>query len=161
MKPELKDKIVVVWLGGHAHDWLNNTEFNLYQDAAAARIIFNCGVPVVQLPCMGVVSAFATCGPELEYWLRGKNELCDYLVDATTTCAIEDGGLSTWTRAIWDVTAVAWLLDESFMFARLESSPMPEYNHYYSFDKTRHPIRYVYHIERDALFKDLFETLAK
>ena len=161
MKPELKDKIVIVWLGGHAHDWHTNVEFNLYQDVAGARIIFDCGVPLIQLPCMGVVSAFTTCGPELEYWLRGKNELCDYLVDATTAYALEVGGLSTWTRAIWDVTAVAWLLDETFMYDCLVPSPMPDYNHYYSFDKTRHPIRYVYHIERDALFKDLFETLAK
>ena len=161
MKPELKDKIVVIWLGGNSFDWHHNAEFNLYQDVASARIIFGCGVPVVQLPCMGVVSAFATSGPELEYWLRGKNELCDYLVDYTTQCAIEDGGLSTWTRVIWDVTAVAWLLDGNFMLDRIEPSPIPEYDHHYAFDKTRHPIRYVFHIERDALFEDLFQTLAK
>lgn len=161
MKPEIKDKIVVVWLGGHGFDWHGNAEFNLFQDIASARIIFGCGVPVVQLPCMGVVSAFTTSGPELEHWLRGKNELCDYLVDYTTKCAIEDGGLSSWTRVIWDVTAVAWLLDETFMLDRIEPSPIPEYDHHYAFDKTRHPIRYVYHIERDALFEDLFKTLAK
>jgi len=161
MKPEIKDKIVVIWLGGHSFEWHHNAEFNLYQDVASARIIFGCGVPVVQLPCMGVVSAFATSGPELEYWLRGKNELCNYLVDYTTEYALEQGGLSTWTRAIWDVAAVAWLLDGQFMLDRIEPSPIPEYDHHYAFDKTRHPIRYVYHIERDALFKDLFETLAK
>lgn len=161
MKPDIKDKIVVIWLGGHAHDWHTNAEFNLYQDVASARIIFGCGVPLIQLPCMGVVSAFTTCGPELEYWLRGKNALCDYLVDATVNYALEHGGLSTWTRAIWDVTAVAWLLDGDFMFDRIEPSPIPEYDHHYAFDKTRHPIRYVYHINRDALFEDLFRTLSE
>jgi len=159
--PTIKDKIVVVWLGGHAHDWHNNAEFNLYQDVAAARIIFGCGVPLVQLPCMGVVSAFTTSGPELEYWLRDKNDLCNYLVDYTMKQALEDGGLSTWTRPIWDVTAVAWLLDGNFMFDRLEPSPIPEYDHYYAFNKTRHLIRYVYHINRDVLFEDLFRTLAE
>jgi len=161
MEPKIKEKIVLVWLGGHSHEWYHNQEFNLYQDVAGARIIFGCGMPVVQLPCMGVVSAFATSGPELEYWLRGKNELCDYLVDYTTKCAIEDGGLSTWTRVIWDVTAVAWLLDGNFMLDRIEPSPIPEYDHHYAFDKTRHPIRYVYHINRDALFEDLFLTLGE
>ena len=161
MKPEIKDRIVLIWLGGNALDWHHNKEFNLYQDVAAARIVFGCGVPLVQLPCMGVVSAFTTCGPELEHWLRGKNDLCDYLVDVTAKEAVEAGGLSTWTRPIWDVTAVAWLLDGDFMFDRLEPSPIPQYDHHYSFDKTRHMIRYVYHINRDALFKDLFETLAK
>jgi len=160
MLPDIKDRIAVVWLGGHAHDWHDNTEFNLSQDVAAARVIFGCGVPVVQLPCMGVVSAFTTSGPELEYWLRGKNELCDYLVSYTTEQALKDGGLSTWTRVIWDVTAVAWLLEYEFMLDRLEPSPIPEYDHHYAFCKTRHLIRYVYYIKRDALFKDLFETLA-
>ena len=161
IKPEIKDKIVIVWLGGHAHDWPDTKEFNLYQDVAAARIVFGCGVPVVQLPCMGVVSAFRTGGPELEHWLRGKNELCDYLVDYTTTQVIKDGGLKTWTRVIWDVTAVAWLLDGKFMLDRIEKSPIPEYNGYYTFGKTRHPIRYVFHIDRDALFYDLFTALAE
>jgi hypothetical protein len=102
-----------------------------------------------------------TSGPELEYWLRGKNALCDYLVSVTTEQALEDGGLPTWTRVIWDVTAVAWLLDRNFMLDRLEPSPIPEYDHHYAFSKTRHLIRYVYHIHRDALFEDLFRTLAE
>jgi len=161
IKPEIKEKIVVIWLGGHSHDWHHNMEFNLYQDIAAARIIFGCGVPVVQLPCMGVVSAFTTSGPELEHWLRNKNKLCNYLVDFATKEALNDGGLSTWTRVIWDVTAVAWLLDGNFMFDRLEPSPIPEYDDHYAFNKTRHPIRYVFHINRDSLFEDLFQTLAK
>ena len=161
IKPEIREKIVVVWLGGNSHDWHTNSEFNLHQDVASARVIFGCGVPLVQLPCMGVVSAFTTSGPELEYWLRGKNELCNYLVDVTTEEAEKHSNISSWTRVIWDVTAVAWLLDGDFMYDRIEPSPIPEYDHYYAFDKTRHPIRYVYHINRDALFEDLFRTLAE
>jgi inosine-uridine nucleoside N-ribohydrolase len=161
MKPEITDRIVIVWLGGHALHWPDTKEFNMYQDVAAARVIFGCGAAVVQLPCMGIVSAFAASGPELEHWLKGKNELCDYLVDYTTESAIKDGGLPNWTRVIWDVTAVAWLLDGDFMLDCLEHSPIPQYDHHYSFDHNRHFIRYVYHINRDKLFKALFETLAK
>lgn len=159
--PEIKDRIVVIWLGGNALDWPDNREFNLRQDVAAARVVFGCGVPLVLLPCMGVVSAFTTSGPELEHWLRGKNALCDYLVDFTTRMALEEQKIATWTRAIWDVAAVAWLLDDEYMLDRLEHSPIPQYDHYYSFDPTRHMIRYVYHIHRDKLFANLFETLAK
>jgi inosine-uridine nucleoside N-ribohydrolase len=161
LKPEIKDRIVIVWLGGHSLDWPDTKEFNMYQDVAAARIVFGCGAAVVQLPCMGVVSGFAASGPELEYWLRGKNQLCDYLVDYTTKSAVKDGGLPNWTRVIWDVTAVAWLLNDGFMLDRLEHSPIPQYDHHYSFDHNRHFIRYVYHINRDKLFKALFEALAK
>lgn len=55
------------------------------QDIAAARVVFNCQVPLVQLPCMGVVSEFSTTESELVYWLKGKNKLCDYLVENTVT----------------------------------------------------------------------------
>jgi hypothetical protein len=110
---------------------------------------------------MGVVSAFATSGPELEYWLRGKNELCNYLVDYTAKSAVKDGGLANWTRVIWDVTAAAWLLDGDYMQDYLVPSPIPQYDHHYSFDPVRHFIRYVYHINRDKLFQELFRKLAE
>lgn len=161
LNPEIKNRIVLVWLGGHALHWPHNREFNLDQDIAGARIVFGCGVPLVQLPCMGVVSEFATGEQELEFHLRGKNELCDYLIDT----AIREGRIApggpTWTRVIWDVTAVAWLLDGDFVEDRLIRSPIPEYDGYYAFDPDRHFMKYVYHIKRDALFADLFEKLAK
>ncbi|MDR0473045.1 MAG: nucleoside hydrolase [Treponema sp.] len=160
-KPEIINRLVVIWLGGNALEWPHTKEFNMYQDVAAARVIFDCGVALVQLPCMGVVSSFTTSGPELEYWLRGKNALCNYLVDYTTKSAIKDGGLPNWTRPIWDVTAVGWLLDGDFMLDRLEHIPVPQYDHHYSFDPTRHFYRYVYHINRDKLFEALFKKLAE
>lgn len=161
INPDIIRKIVVVWLGGHALEWPDNHEFNAYQDVAADRVVFGCGVPLVQIPCMGVASSFATTRPELEYWLKGKNKLCDYLVEITINEAEIITKSRCWSRAIWDVTAIAWLLDESFTMDRLEHSPIPEYDHKWAFDKTRHFIKYVYGINRDALFTDLFEKLSK
>ena len=60
LNPEIKNRMVLIWLGGNAIHWPHNREFNLFQDVAGARIVFGCGVPLVQLPCMGVVSAFTT-----------------------------------------------------------------------------------------------------
>ncbi len=161
LEPAIINKIVVIWLGGNALEWHSNREFNMYQDVAAARVVLGCGVPLVLLPCMGAVSSFATTGPELTYWLKGKNALCDYLLENTITEAELVGQGKCWSRTIWDVTAVAWLLDERFMFERLEPSPIPEYDDRWSIDKTRHFIKYVYGINRDPLFEDLFTKLAK
>lgn len=161
MRPEIKDRIVLVWLGGNALEWPDNKEFNLFQDVAAARVVFGCGVALVQLPCMGVVSSFTTGSGELEMFLRGKNKLCDYLVDYTEKEGALGSKNSCWTRVIWDVTAVAWLLDGDFMQDKLIPSPIPQYDHHYSFDPARHFIRYVYHINRDNLFEDLFRKLAE
>lgn len=160
LAPEIKEKIVVVWLGGHALDWENTKEFNLYQDVAAARVIFDCGVPVVQLPCMGVASGFTITQPELEYWLKGKNPLCDYLVGLTVHDTNRGRPQTCWSRVLWDVTAAAWLMGKDFLRARLEPSPVPEYDGYYSLYKYRHFIQYVYWVNRDPLMWDLIQKLS-
>jgi inosine-uridine nucleoside N-ribohydrolase len=159
INPEITDNIVIVWLGGNALHWDDFREFNLYQDVAAARIIFGCGAPLVQLPCMGVVSAFTISEAELEKWLLGKNKISDYLARNTIEAASSYAGGKPWTRVIWDVTAIAWLLDGDFVADRLEPSPVPEYDGYYARPRNRHFIKYAYHIHRDALVADLFEKL--
>lgn len=161
--PRMTENCVVVWLGGHGtHMPYAASEFNMQQDIAAARIVFGCGVPLVQLPCFGVVDRFATSRYELEHWLKGKNALCDYLLENTVTEAESYAAEKPWTRVIWDVTAVAWLLnrDSRFMQSRLIPAPVPEYDKRYAADAYGHFIRYVSSIDRDALFEDLFKKLA-
>lgn len=162
LNPGMKEKAVVVWLGGHADYMPDTYEFNMMQDVAAARVVFGSGIPVVQLPCAGVVDHFATSRWELEHWLKGKNELCDYLLNITVEEAEGYAAGKPWTRVIWDVTAVAWLLNdgERFLRAALKPSPIPEYDHHYGSDPTRHLIQVVYHVNRDALFEDLFGKLS-
>lgn len=157
LQPEIVDRIVLVWLGGHATNWPHTAEFNMKQDVAGARIVFGCGVPLVQLPCMGVVSAFTVSEAELLYWLKGKNPLCDYLVQHTIDEVTYAAG-KPWSRVLWDVTAVAWLTGD-FTDGITIPSPIPEYDHHYGSDPTRHPIHYVYNIRRDALVQDLFARL--
>ena len=160
--PAMRENAVVVWLCGHAHTWPDTNEFNMEQDVAAARVIFDCGVPLVQVPCFGVVDRFTTTRYELEHWLKGKNTLCDYLTDNTIRAAESYAAGTAWSRPIWDVTAVAWLLNEedAFMKGNLRPTPIPEYDHRYAFDQTRPLYRYIYHIRRDALYTDLFRKLA-
>jgi len=161
INPKIAERIVLIWLGGHAHHWHHTFEFNMLQDIAAARVVCKAPLAMVQLPCMGVVSAFSTTGPELEYWLRGKNKLCDYLVDITIAEATELSDIPSWSRSIWDVTAVAWLVDESFMADSIEKVAIPEYDDLYGNDSQAHLIRYVYSIDRDKVFYDLFTKLVK
>ena len=121
------------------------------------------GLDVVLLPCHGVVTHFTTTGPELEYWLRGKNPLCDYLVQQTEDAANAYAKGHVWSRVIWDVTTIGWLLNREgkFMADRLIPTPIPQYDHHYSEDFRRPLCRYVYMIRRDALFEDLFTRLAR
>ena len=163
LKPEIKEKIVLVWLGGHSEQWFDTNEFNMMQDVAGARVVFGCGCPLVQLPCMGVASTFIISGPELEYWLKGQNPLCDYLARHTIEAAEQYAAGRVWSRVIWDVTAVAWLLNDHdrFMFSEIIPALIPQYDHHYSHDVRRHPMRRVTFINRDALMQELVETLRR
>ncbi|MBR6808160.1 MAG: nucleoside hydrolase [Clostridia bacterium] len=162
--PNMIENCVVVWLGGNGrHMPLGSWEFNMFQDIPSARVIFGCGVPLVQLPCGGVVDHFTTTRYELEHWLRGKNKLCDYLVDNTIEAAESYAAGKPWSRVIWDVTAVAWLAnhDETYMRDMLVASQIPQADKTYSFDERRHLITYVYEVYRDELMNHLFEILSR
>lgn len=161
INPNIAENCVVVWLGGHAHHYCHTREFNMFQDVAAARVVMGSGVPFVQLPCQGVVTDFRLSRPELEYWLCGKNKLADYLAKNAIEEAENYASGKPWTRVIWDVTAVAWLLNDEnrFMKSNLTPTPMPSYDNLYSHRPDAHLMRYVYQIERDALMEDLINKL--
>lgn len=163
LKPEIKENIVVVWLGGNGMHMDNTVEFNLSQDIASARIIFGSGVPFVQLPCAGVVSEFRVSGPELEYWLKDKTELSTYLAENTIREAESYAAGKPWTRVIWDVTAIGWLLNDGdrFMQSKIITAPVVSYDNLYSPKGSNHFMRYVYSINRDALMEDLFKKITQ
>lgn len=159
--PEIKDRCVIVWLGGNALHMPDNREFNLMQDIAAARVVFGCGAPVVQLPCTGVVDHLTTTRWELEHWLGGESELCDYLVKATVDEAESYAAGKPWSRVIWDISTIAWFFngDGHMMKSRMISAPVPGYDNKYEQGCFEHEMCYVYHIDRDAIFEHLFGKL--
>lgn len=163
INPEIRERIVVIWLGGHALHWHNTLEFNMRQDIPAARVVLGCGVPVVLLPCQGVVNCFTTTEPELNYWLVGKNPLADYLARNTIATAHRYAKGKPWCRTIWDVTTIGWLLEgeKTWMESRLIPSPLPTMEGQWDLDPSRHLIRYVYGMYRDGLWEDVFTRLTK
>lgn len=164
LNPDIVEKIVVVWLGGHSRDYKDTAEFNMKQDIAAARVVFNSGVPLIQLPCRGVVSNFSISKQELEYWLKGKNEVCDYLVEHTLEAVSRYiKSERDWTRIIWDATAIGWILDEdnNFMESRIVKVRMPTYENTYEREKSDNLMGYVYYIERDNLMRNMIDTITK
>lgn len=161
--PEIAENIVIVWLGGNGLDYADTYEFNMYQDIAAARVVMSSDAPFVQLPCVGVVSEFRISGADIKEWLLGKNPLADYLGKNTISAAESYAKGKPWTRPVWDVTAVAWLLneDEKFMETRIQNRRLPTYESFYSKDELDIPMNYVYYIKRDELMEDLIEKLTK
>src|SRR5690606_39997892 len=94
------EKIVVVWLGGHALHWPNTSEFNLQQDVVSAQTVLNCGVPLVLIPCMGVTSHLHTTLSEMKQFVKGKGEIGDFL-----TMRFEEyhDNHYAYSKVIWDL----------------------------------------------------------
>jgi inosine-uridine nucleoside N-ribohydrolase len=158
IEPKIIERIVVVWLGGNALYWPHQWEFNLQQDVLAAQVVFNSGVPFVTLPCQNVVSHLHTTIPELKYYLEGKNELSDYLYKIVLEYS---DGKKAWSKVIWDVSAIAWLVNSSWVSTDLVHSPILTDQKTFSVDHSRHFMRMATSLNRDAIFKDLFEKLTK
>ena len=58
---------------------------------------------------------------------------------------------------------MAWIVDteKKIVCDRIERRPIPEYDDHYGFDGRRPWMQYVWHINRDALFTDLFTRLTR
>jgi purine nucleosidase len=156
IQPEIIKRIVVVWLGGHALYWPHTREFNLQQDVPAARVIFNCGVPVVHIPCQGVTTHLFTTLTELNAFVRGRSRVADYL------CEIyEDYYPDHYARSkvIWDIATIAYLIDANWIPANLVHSPIVTDQVTWSTDQSRHLIRSATFVHRDPVFRDLFDKL--
>ncbi|MDI9604143.1 MAG: nucleoside hydrolase [Bacteroidota bacterium] len=157
IEPGIINNIVVVWLGGNGLDWPTQREFNLMQDVLAAQVVLNSGVPLVITPCRPVVSHFHTTLPELAHYLKGKNSLSNYLYEIVAGYNAQN--LDAWSKEIWDVVAIAWLVNPAWVPTNLVHSPILTDQVTYSKDSARHFIRMATSLNRDAIFRDLFAKL--
>ncbi len=157
LEPRIIEHMVVVWLGGHALYWPHTREFNLKQDVQAARVLFDSGVPVVQLPCEGVVRFLSTTIPELERYVEPHGPVGAFL---TRRVKEYEGDHVGWSKPIWDMAPIGYLIDESWTPTSLVHSPVLTDQVTWSVDSSRHLIRVANAIDRDAIFRDFFRKLA-
>ncbi|MCU6707720.1 nucleoside hydrolase [Paenibacillus sp. J5C_2022] len=158
MEPAIIERIVVVWLGGHTLEWGDTKEFNLQQDLHASRIVMDIGVPLVLAPCMGVASNLRTTLSEVRDYVRPQGEIGEYLYETFRNCREDHFAYS---RVIWDIAVIAWLVQPDWAPSHLMPSPRISEDCRWGIDPSRHLIRYIRYIDRDAVFKDLFQRLAK
>ncbi len=156
LEPEIIEKIVVVWLGGQPVYHPTAREFNLKQDLLASQLLFDCGAPFVQIPCTNVAEHLRTTIPELEACIKGRSELGTYLFEIVRDYTGDPWG---WSKVIWDISAVAWLINAEWVPGDIVHAPILTDNCTYSLDNRRHLMRVATHCSRDAVFRDLFAKL--
>lgn len=156
IEPKIIEHMVIIWLGGNALYWPHTREFNLKQDVPAAQVVFDCGVPLVHIPCMGVTTHLHTTIPELEAYVSGRGAIGDYLVEIVKGYHDDHKG---WSKVIWDIATIAYLLDPRWVPTDLVHSPILTDQVTWSVDSSRHFIRSANFIHRDPIFRDLFVKL--
>ena len=155
-EPEIINKIVVVWLGGNALYWPENNEFNLKQDIGGAQVLFDSGVSLVLVPCKGVTSHLISTVPEIEKYIEPHGEVGKFLAMRFKEYNNNHKG---WSKEIWDMAAVSWVLNEEWAPTNIAPSPILLDDKTWTFDENRHPIKIVYEIKRDLILQDFIEKL--
>lgn len=155
--PDIIDRTVVVWLGGHALEWPHQREFNLRQDVGGAQVVFDSGVPLVLVPCMGVVSHLHSTVPEIERYVEPHGEIGRFLAKRFKEYETDHVG---WAKEIWDMAPVGWLLDADWAPSVLVPTPILTDQVTYSADRARHPMRYVTQVKRNPIMRDFIAKLA-
>lgn len=164
MDPSIMDKMVVIMMGSNAFELVDCNDFNLKQDRCSARVIFECGVPVIVLPAYGAAEKIITTNAEVCYYLQNQagklgNYLCDLLIREEGD-PIKDG---TGFRIVWDIAAIAVLrlgervgnmqivparsITEDGMWRDLMSAG------------SSREMLYVKKFKRDRIFTDLFNVI--
>lgn len=156
MEPKIIDKIVVVWLGGKNLEWDTAREFNLLQDMVSSKLLFDSGVPLIQVPTEPVTSHLLTTIPELETYLQGKGAIGDYLIEIFKDYHHNHYAYS---KIIWDIAVIAYVIDSSWFKTEIRHSPILTDQMTYSVDQSRHFIRLVTYLRRDKIFGDMFRKI--
>ena len=154
--PEIIDRIEVVWLGGHSLLQNNNNEFNFIQDVKAVKTVLDSGVKITIIPCKNVASNLVTSVYELEHHLKGKSELCDYLINRFCN----DGySPKKERRVIWDIAVIAYLINKDWFASDEISCPDIREDTSYKLTQDRHKITMVKDLAVGQIYNDLFKKL--
>lgn len=166
LEPRIAEKIVVIFLGGHALDWPDCLEYNIRQDLPASNFLLDSGVPLLLMPAYNIVRGLTTTVWELEHFLDGKTEIGTYLTDIVrrktnwNPSHIPEGEPFAASKVIWDIAAIAAVVKPQYMETKLV--PAPRVTDDLRWDKpdgSRPVIRILRNIYRDDVFSDLFYKL--
>lgn len=156
--PDIIKKIEIIWLGGHSPICDNNKEFNFRQDVKAIKEIFKSKAKLIIIPCKGVASNLKISVYELEHYLKGKNELCNYLCSRFYNDGIH--GIQT-RRVIWDISVIAYLINKEWFEERKTDCPEINKDLSYTFKRNDRKIKFVTYLDSDKIYNDLLKKLGE
>lgn len=157
MEPSIVHRIKVIWLGGHDYHQETNNEFNLRQDIAAARVVFNSQVEFVHIPCNGVISNLVLTQAELEKFIDGKNSIGTYLTDIFRRCNTDT---LSYARIISDIAAMAYVIHPEWFTVKICPKPNIMEDLSYQFDASKCLETKVTALQRNQIIDDVLMKIA-
>jgi purine nucleosidase len=165
LDPAVVEHLVVVWTSAYP-SWCpfsNAGSLNLVQDTIAARVVLESGVPFVYLPGFYVGAQLRLSAEEVAAHVAGHGAVGDYLAHLfrnNPICrqrAITDWQPPSWI--IWDMIAVAWVMNPSWVPTRLVATPRLDPSLRWSRRRASPLMAEATDVDRDAIFLDFFERL--
>ena len=154
--PEILEKIVVIWLGGHPYDQPWAGEFNLQQDIIASKILFDSTVPLIHIPCKTVAQNLVCVKQELSENIRGLSRIGDYLFDIF----VEYLKLKKYQeKVIWDLANIAFIINQNWVPTKIVSSPHLNADMTWTINQTRHLIAVATSVNRYPILKDFYAKM--
>ena len=129
-----------------------------FKDRTAVKTVFDSKVKLTVVPAKSVSSNLMTSIYELEHFLKGKSELCDYLCQRF----YNDGyhGIQE-RRVIWDISVIAYLIEKRWFEVQEISCPNIKEDSSYEMTENRHKITMVNYLDVDKIYTDLFRKLGE
>lgn len=141
------------------YDWAEVGEYNLMGDFKASQVIFECGVPLIRVPCFNVTSKMILTKDELNEHIRPYGVIGSYLGEIFCAYpAVQERGKS----CIWDLAAVALMENPDWAGRVLLKTPSLLDDATWGKGNEDRPLhRVVTMVNRDAMFNSLYDKLKK
>jgi len=160
LDPSIKDKVIVIWLGGQPYESPSAREYNLEQDVHASRVLFESSVRLVNIPVDGISDQITVTADEIDSALKGQSRIGDYLAEIFSDPGRQhDPGADTSSQVLWDVAAVAYLINPGWVRTNMVSSPILNSDLTWTHDTSRFGVRVATQVNRDGIVGDLLERV--
>lgn len=165
MDPSVKEKIVVVWLGGNClHEWYIGSpfhEWNMHADFAASQMLLNMDIPLIMLPCSPNGSDKIVMNKDDLAKIEGTNTLARFLKNELPRICTPDAEFDdpNWSKVMCDYMGVAAITVPDAMKLSIVPAPVLCDDTSYAIDSTRRKIIIGVDPDSDAIVADSIEAL--
>ena len=165
LDPSIKEKIVVVWVGGlcleNEHAFETHHEWNICADVTAAKYLMDSDLPLVFLPC----EPHGTVDISMHFRdfekIKGDNRGAEFFRHVLPSKEVDEEKYRTKIKVMCDLAGPAVVIDPSMMVTKIIPAPIVEDGPKYRLDDSRRKIVYGYYPDSDRITADALRCIER